>query len=236
MKGIDFPRKLYNTEFVAGIIYFFFHMFILPWLLKIIFGMMLIYGFPVTDIQLNATYQLIGFAGILLIMGKYLIANFDRFLNWLPFNLIQIIAGYIAYWALYFFLSFILATVFQNSLTNPNNEYIIEMTMTNLYQSIAITVLLAPLVEECMFRGVIFCGIGAKSRILGYLVSTLLFAFIHVYQYLFESFDPGLFVTMLLYVPSGLVLGRVYEKSGSIWCSVIIHMAINLTSLLLSYS
>lgn len=50
-----------------------------------------------------------------------------------------------------------------------------------------------------------------------------------------SDFDPSLLLTMLIYVPAGFVLVKVYEKSGTIWCSIFVHMAINLTVLLLNY-
>lgn len=235
MKGILFPRVLEKNEVRGGMIYFVIHVFTLPLILRLCVGLMILYGLPVTDIGANAVYQLTGFAAVFIILRKFLMDNFERFLSWLPVNLLMIIGGFIIYYALYLLLALALEAITGGAISNPNNDSVIAMTLKSLYPTIAIAVLLAPLVEECLFRGVIFCGVGAKSKLLGYAVSSLLFAFSHIYQSMISVFRPELFLTMLLYVPSGLVLGWVYEKSGTIWCSVFIHMSVNLSSILLTY-
>lgn len=235
MKGILFPRVLEKNELRVGIIYFVIHVSILPVILGLCTGLLIMYGFSVSVIGTNAVYLLIGFAAVFIILRKFLMDNFERFLSWLPVNLLLIVGGFIVYYVASLLIALALTTIAGGVISNPNNESVTAMTLQSLYPTIAIAVLLAPLVEECLFRGVIFCGIGAKSKLLGYLVSTLLFAFSHVYQSMISSFSPELFLTMLIYVPAGLVLGWAYEKSGTIWCSVFLHMAVNLSSILLTY-
>lgn len=235
MKGISFPRVLGKYEFRIGLAYFLFHIFAMPFVLSFCVGLMNRLNIPVTEVIINAVYQLIGLAMLLIILRKYLIENFGRFLNWLPMNLLLIVCGVIAYYVLYLAFAMALQAINGGMISNPNNEAVAAMTLESLYPTMAVAVLLAPIVEECLFRGVLFCGIGAKSRLLGYGVSTALFALFHVYQAMLLAFSPELFLTFLLYVPSGLVLGWVYEKSGTIWCSVFVHMAVNLASLLLTY-
>lgn len=231
--SIRFPRTLTKWEFRAGLIYFGFHVCVLPWILQLVFALLYLEGFEVTDIMLNAALMFIGYFSLIIILRNYLIDNFDRFLNWLPFNIVSIAGGIISYYALFYFLSLVIVTVTNGNIVNPNNDQIVAMTKDSLYPSIALTVLLAPIVEECLFRGIIFCGIGTKSKFLAYTVSTLLFALSHVYQYMITDFSPALFITFIMYLPSGIVLGRAYERSGTIWCSIFIHMSINLTSIML---
>lgn len=235
MKKLSLPRTLTTTEFRAGLIYLIVHIFALPWLLSLIWGILDISGIYISTIAINAIYQFIGIAAILIILRKYLVENFQRFISWLPINLVIIIVGFFIYYVLYIIFTNIIFAIAGGDLSNPNNEIITAISKYDLYSSIALTVLLAPIIEECMYRGVLFNGIGAKSRFWGYFVSMVMFALSHVIQSMVTSFDPSLFLTMLIYMPAGLVLARVYEKSGTIWCPIFIHMAINLTTLLVSY-
>jgi len=235
MKGVLLQRPLTKHEFWGGLAYLILHVFLLPFALGLVAGLLTMNGHRVTNIALNAVYAFIGFAAVFLIFRKFLKAQFEHFVHWLPVNLIIVIRNFLIYYVLYMLLSFIIVNLPGVSLTNPNNDAIVSMTRDYFYPSIAITVLLVPFVEECLFRGVLFLGIGAKFRILGYVASTLLFAFSHVFQSMLANFRPELFLTMLLYIPAGLVLGRTCEKSGTIWCSILLHMVINLTSLLSYY-
>lgn len=235
MKKLSLPRTLNKTEFRAGLIYFVVHVFALPWLLGLIWGMLEVSGIHISAIAINAAYLFIGIAAALIILRKYLTENFEQFIIRLPMNIGIIIAGFVAYYVLNTVFALILNAISGGDLSNPNNESINSMAKTDLYPSIALTVLLAPIVEECLYRGVLFNGIGAKSRFWGYFVSIFLFAFSHVFQAMISDFDPSLLLTMLIYVPAGFVLVKVYEKSGTIWCSIFVHMAINLTVLLLNY-
>ena len=234
-KKLSLPRTLTTTEFRAGLIYFVVHVFALPWLLSLIWGMLDISGIYISTITINAIYQFIGIGAILMILRKYLVENFERFISWLPINLVVIVAGFFIYYAVYIIFANIIYAIAGGELSNPNSEFVTAMTKSDLYSSIALTVLLAPIVEECLYRGVLFNGIGAKSRFWGYLVSMVLFAFSHVFHSMVTSFDPSLFLTMLIYMPAGYVLARAYEKSGTIWCPIFIHIALNLTAQLISY-
>ena len=77
--------------------------------------------------------------------------------------------------------------------------------------------LIAPLLEEIIFRGFLF---GTLRNSFGprrsMIYSSLLFAALH--QSL-TAFLPIFFLAM--------VLAYLYEKSGSLWPSIILHMANN---------
>jgi membrane protease YdiL (CAAX protease family) len=46
-----------------------------------------------------------------------------------------------------------------------------------------LAVLIGPVVEEVLFRGVVFGSIRQKNRILAYVVSMVLFSVYHIWQY-----------------------------------------------------
>jgi membrane protease YdiL (CAAX protease family) len=87
------------------------------------------------------------------------------------------------------------------------------------------TVVLVPIVEETLYRGLIF-GLLPK-RILRYAVSVGAFCAIHVMGYIGYYEPLHLLLCFMQYIPAGLVLAYAYERSGSIFAPILIHMAIN---------
>jgi membrane protease YdiL (CAAX protease family) len=134
-------------------------------------------------------------------------------------------------------MSYVLAlvlTLFLKNGTNPNQELIISNTKLNPNQAIAVGVLLAPIVEEALFRGAVFGSIRRKNRILAYIVSAALFGVYHLWQYLLVGFQWELLLYMVQYVPGAIALAWCYERSGNIWSSILLHMVINFISLKVS--
>lgn len=235
MKKLSLPRTLSKTEFRWGIVYLIVHVLVLPWLLGMIGGLLIVSGIEISNVSINAVYLLIGFTVLLIIFRRYLMENFEHFIFNPAKSLVIIVIGIIVYFIANVIFDIVITIIAGGDLSSPNNDAVTSMVKSALYPSIALTVLLAPVVEEILYRGVLFSGIGAKSKFWGYLLSTVLFAFSHVYQAMIYSFDPMLFLTMALYLPSGLVLANIYERSGTIWCPIIVHMAINFTVVLANY-
>ena len=104
--------------------------------------------------------------------------------------------------------------------------------MDPFYYSVLVSVF-APFVEETVFRVCIF-GRLKESRftVLGYLISAFLFGFIHI----MDSILNGYFREWPFLIPYsllGLVLAYVYDRTDSIWCSILLHMLHNSLSLLI---
>ena len=89
------------------------------------------------------------------------------------------------------------------------------------------TVLLVPVVEEMLFRGVLFGRLYQKNCFLAYALSTILFSCIHIVGYLGVYAPTDLFLSFLQYVPAGICLAWSYAKSGCIWAPILIHIAVN---------
>ncbi len=83
-------------------------------------------------------------------------------------------------------------------------------------------VLLAPLTEEYVFRGLLYPAIRDRtSRFVGALLSSALFGLVHGSW----SAGPALFCLAML-------LCYLYERTGSIWPGILVHVLNNATSLL----
>jgi len=83
--------------------------------------------------------------------------------------------------------------------------------------SLALLAGLAPLVEELVFRGLLFGWIAGRwGGRAAFLVSSLVFAAAHV--------EPA---HAILVLPLGLLFGLLRWRTGSLWPSLVAHMANN---------
>lgn len=190
-----------------------------------------------TSLQYNMAYLLISFTAVLLLGWRYLRAEFDTLLDRKLLSLLTLLQGYFIHMALNYLLlvGILAATGGDPGWVNPNNENIVGMAADDVYRVLCMTVFLAPVAEEVLFRGVIFGWLREKDRLAAYLVTTVLFSLLHVWQYAFVSQDLSVLLYALDYLPAGIVLAWCYDRSGSIWTSIFFHMGINLSALLTLY-
>ncbi len=86
-------------------------------------------------------------------------------------------------------------------------------------------VLIAPIVEEIIFRGFIFAGFKARyGWVKAAIFSSGLFALIHIQPLAIL----GIFVM-------GMIFAYLYQYSGSIWPGIVMHMSTNLLALSAAY-
>ena len=220
------PEK---SDLLAGLIYLPLHMFLIGELIAFV---LIATGRGIDLLELNIIYMLVGTVYLMATMRRYLQESFIRFLHFGWSNLWVMPVGYAIRFALGIPVTVILLAL-TPELANPNEEIIRDIIDQNLLPSIFMAVILAPIVEELLFRGVIFAPLRKYSRALAYAVSTLLFAFLHVSAFIFFAFDLNLLLVMLVYVPAGISLCWVYEKSGSIWTAIFLHALMNLVAVLL---
>jgi len=114
---------------------------------------------------------------------------------------------------------------------SANQTFIIDLFKDYPYLIIIQALVYAPIVEEIMFRGLIFGSLSKKSIPLAMVVSSLLFGLAHVY----ESLLTGNFAD-LWFIPTyamlGYFLNRAYLKSGTIVSSMALHFMNNALGIL----
>lgn len=115
---------------------------------------------------------------------------------------------------------------------NLNNENVGAMLTEHAGTMLLFTCIFAPVTEECLFRGVLFGPFVRKCPWLGYLLSALLFSFIHIMNSIGAQSVRDLLLCFLQYVPLSLALCWVYQKTKSIWGSIVLHCAVNTISCL----
>ena len=91
-------------------------------------------------------------------------------------------------------------------------------------------VLVAPILEEAIFRGifqsVLVETLGESRRWSVVIVVSFMFAFIHLQTAPWQVI-PGLFVL-------GVILGWLYERSGSLLPSILVHMGFNALNIIMA--
>ncbi len=107
----------------------------------------------------------------------------------------------------------------------PNYMPLFGSGLAGLAWALLAGALVAPLAEETFFRGFLFAGFRKEMGLLwGTLLSATLFALVH--------FTPTAIVPIFFL---GVFFALLYEASGSIWPSIILHSTINTLALTAGY-
>ena len=176
--------------------------------------------------QTNLVYYAVSLLLVAVFLGKYLRRSFDGLADAPGRCAITFLLGWLAYVALSMFASYVLGLI-KIGTDNLNEETINTMLGADRGIIIAMTVFLAPVVEESIFRGGLFCGLYPKSRALAYIVSIVMFCIYHVWQYAVLLWDASYLLLAIQYIPAAFVLCWVYERSGSVWTGIFFHMSVN---------
>ena len=117
--------------------------------------------------------------------------------------------------------------------SNLNEEAVEAAVEAAPWMTILLATVLAPITEELLCRGLIFCGLYRRSRIWAYALSMLVFSLLHVYGSMLDQPFGVSLVNLVVYLPAGFALAWSYERSGSIFSAMILHTVINTSALLL---
>lgn len=219
---LPFENKLSRRQLIFGLVYLPLHIVILPILVP-----MLMLSLGVTDLGLiNLAYYAVGLAAVLVVFWSHLRAHFDTLLDRIGWCLITFLMAL----GLDYVLSLVvnsLLMVAAESLENPNDSAVMQMAEISEGSVKAFAIFMAPIVEEVLFRSVIFGGVRGRSRVAAYVLSMLMFSVYHVWQYVAVYGDWTLLIYVLQYLPVSFVLAWAYERSGTIWVPIGFHMMMN---------
>lgn len=242
---IGFSDTLTRRERIAGLVYLPIHIFVLPIAVGVLAYFALEsslfsdYFAKVPNIEsfltslTNAVYYGLGFFFCIIVMYRFMRRSFDILLD----NFVQCFIGMVSAYLIYYFLSIMISVALsyffgEAALSNPNDESIASsLDSSGMGTMFALAVFIAPVVEEVLFRGVIFGSLRKKSRALAYVVSILIFGVYHIWQYSLEGFSWMHLVYLLHYVPAGYALARCYERTNSIWPPIFLHILNNAMAL-----
>lgn len=226
MKTLTVSMTQEETTF--GWAYFLVQFFLLPSLLRTANGL---FSSPLSKAQINILYFTLNFAATGLIFRKFLLRSFQI----LRENPIRVLRYACIFLSLYFLSNYLcswVAHTLRPDFANRNDQSISIMLQEQPLLMRIGTVFLVPMAEETLFRGLIFQGLYRKNRLLAYGISTLAFGAVHVMGYI-GQYDPALLTLSLLqYLPAGIILGLAYAKTDTIWAPIAMHIAINQVGIL----
>lgn len=214
-----------KTELLLGGIYLVFQWLLLPSLVLTLFEDKL----SVT--RLNCLVFVINFAVTVPIFRRFLKGSMEAFRKNLGRSLQAVLKGFGLYWLGNLLLSFVILGVDPN-FANVNDANIDAMVSEDFGLMALCTVLMVPITEELLFRGIFFGGLYNRSQIAAFAVSTVVFALIHVVAYVGMYPPLTLLLCFLQYLPAGIALGWAWTQSGSILAPVAMHMLINAIGIL----
>ena len=220
---MKFTPNLTKTEWKNGLIAMTAAMFLLPGLLAFIPGL--------SEAMLNFTAYFISVGTAVYFLRRFLGKNIGVALAH-PFATLYLAAlGYLASLA-FAEITYYIAWLVSPDYVNLNNQTVQSLLAADLPLILITTVVLAPIAEECFFRGLLFRGIYDRKPIWAWVLSVGLFALGHVASYIGMYTLPELLVSLLIYIPAGIILNVTYRRSGSIISPIIAHAIINLMAAL----
>jgi uncharacterized protein len=125
--------------------------------------------------------------------------------------------------------------VFNNNTVNANQQELIKIAGEYPVVFIILAVIVAPLIEELIFRYYLYKKLEKRGFLLALTVSTFLFSIIHIVP----SFATGTFVadiaTLPAYLLPSLVFAVAYYQTGKLAVPIFAHFAFNLVSAILIF-
>ena len=217
-----------KTEQILGFLYLLLEIFALP---SVLIYLNALLPAPLSAGWLNFLYFALNFIFTCALFHGFLKRNFARLKKDFGVFVLITVGGFGVYYVINLFLGVVIRLI-ASDFANLNDGSIIQMVGDNRIAMIIGAVLLAPVAEELLYRGLVFGSLKGKSLWAAYLVSTILFAVIHVMGYIDTYSLPHLLLAFVQYLPAGLVLAWTYHKSGNILSPIVIHIAVNTLAIL----
>lgn len=231
---MQLPQKplpaLTGREKNIGFAYLVFQFFFLPVLLQLLGSA---FSFAMGGTLINFIYFSVNFACVLMIFSKFLAKSLLRCRRNTREVINFTILGFLAYWMCSSLISAVTRALFPE-FVNLNDSQIVIIFGDYPVLMFLGTVVFAPVAEEVLHRGLVFGSLAQKNVPIAYILSVLLFAAIHVVQYV-GLYSPGyMLLALVQYLPAGLVFAWAYHSSGCILTPMLIHAANNAIAICLT--
>lgn len=215
---------LTRTEAILGWCYLPVYLIVLNLLLQLINEKL---SLGMTALTINIVYFAVNVLAVVLIFRRFLRQSFFGGSFW---GFVQaLVLGFAMYYAGTWVLQFLLSKL-APGFTIYNNNTVAGLISANTYVMMAITVLVAPIIEETLVRGLVFGSIRPTSRMMAYLVSVILFTLMHNWQYFMLYPAASVLISCIPYIPASIALAWTYERAGTIWASITLHAVVNALS------
>lgn len=118
------------------------------------------------------------------------------------------------------------------NIESTNQSMIDSYVLANAFLMNTTIILIAPVTEEIMYRFCIFSAF-SSNKIIAYIVSIFLFAFMHVWDYVIIDKDYTQLIAMLPYAAFGTGVCVLYDKTNNIAYPILLHMAMNIITVII---
>ncbi len=235
-ENID-TKRLYAITFFSFLCYF----FVVP---RVVKALMLILGYT----KENQIYDLVGNLICFVIMSLVLVITLYGYLKESIYGLEKYRFGENFKWILkgwgYYFVinvtlsvgaSFLYKILGWNLTTVSANQKSIEMWIeSGRVLVIIIACILAPFIEEIIFRGLLYRSIRKLINVPSALIiSSALFAMVHMITEIINLDISHLLFWFIRYFANAMSFGILYEKRKNILVCIIFHGSINLVPTLI---
>ena len=221
--------KLTKQEKFWGWFYLLAQMLVLPFAVALIFVWLGIYS----DTAINNVCFFLNGALAVLVFRHLLEQSFrNRRGRWKQ-TVLTALKGLGLHWMLSIAMSMVIFQIDPN-FGNVNDANVGTMlTESPLLMTIAV-IFVAPLAEECLFRGWIFTGLAQRNLPLAYGVTACFFSAAHILGYV-GRYDPlTLLLCFLQYLGPSIALCFTCLKADSLLAPMLLHMTINAIALILT--
>ncbi len=219
--------QLSATERRWGWCFFAVQMLILPSLVNQI-ALWLPWSFGSAEV--NFSYHLVSFLAISLIFRRFLSKNLHSAAAHPVKLLLTVALSLGAYYAAQEGMTALIRCI-DPGFFNVNDETIVAMRRGNVVLTALATVLLAPVTEECIYRGLVFGTARRHGNKFAYALSAAVFASVHVVGYVGQYSAGQLGLCFVQYLPAGLILAAGFQFSGTLTAPILTHMIINTISM-----
>ena len=218
-----FQVEMRRSECIVGVIWLVIYGFFMGDILEI--GLALL-GISYTTAQLNALFFLCNFVITALVFWRFLTRNLTLVAGNLLRCLKAMLMGFCIYWLLQVGIDLV-GQLLSGSVEVPNDDTIASIAGENYRMMWAGAVLLAPMVEETLVRGLVFGTVRRWNRAAAYAAGAAVFAAMHILGYLGQMDALTLSYNILVYGLPSIALCACYEYAGNIWAPIGLHMIIN---------
>lgn len=220
--------EMRRGEKIGGVIWLVVYMFLMSLIVTFVMAAL---GYGEDIVRINQVFFVVNFLITCLLFRHFLTDSLAVAME-RPGRLLKgLVLGFCLYEAGQIILS-LLYSVIAPDLWTANDEGVAEIAGMSYGAMWAGAVLLAPLAEETLMRGLVFGNLRKKSRVLAYAVSTLAFGIIHVLNYAWNMDLWTLALNWGLYLVPSIVLAVTYEYTGTVWGPVVLHMILNALSMM----
>lgn len=231
--------KLNNRQKAIGVILIFpWYLYFAPIIINYFFKLYTVYianDFSANSI--NAYFNFfIGLATaipLIIVFKDYIKENWLVFKKDLLENIIWVLTIGIALAYLFSVAGELIVNLFAPSVGEASNQTLVKtLVQSNFFLMAFQAVVIAPFIEELLFRGLIFNSLRQKNMVWAHLISAFLFGMLHVYNYILMG-DMSEWIKLIPYMMAGLSFSIAYEKRQTIIAPIILHAVKNLIAILL---